>query len=198
MTCRCTNEAGDSDCLLHPTCPGCGEDLMDTEIARHVRTLAADLLRTRVESERRRVDRDEALSATTTEGLPASEWVARTGRYAAEAARLREALRGTLDALDRLMGDSDLPDDDSPELRAMQAGLAALEGRCQRCGGGTDVIIGHSMADGICPGCATIARLREALEEIADGDGRCNSSLGPGCDVQCQWTARAALADEDS
>ncbi len=37
------------------------------------------------------------------------------------------------------------------------------------------------------------ARLVEALEEIADGDG-CNCRVGPGCDWKCKDIARNALA----
>jgi hypothetical protein len=32
LRCRCTNEAGDSDCSTHPRCNNCGEDLGDTEL----------------------------------------------------------------------------------------------------------------------------------------------------------------------
>lgn len=36
------------------------------------------------------------------------------------------------------------------------------------------------------------SRYRDALEEIADGNG-CSSKYGPGCDVHCRALARAAL-----
>lgn len=42
--------------------------------------------------------------------------------------------------------------------------------------------------------CHEVARLRKALEEIADGDGRCKSSYG-GCDGRCQNYAHATLLE---
>lgn len=38
-------------------------------------------------------------------------------------------------------------------------------------------------------------RLRAALEEIAAGDGQCNSKYGPGCDCACKSFAWRALED---
>lgn len=40
---------------------------------------------------------------------------------------------------------------------------------------------------------AEAAVMRDRLESIADGDGGCSSKYGPGCDGQCQWTARGGL-----
>lgn len=45
---------------------------------------------------------------------------------ARECLALRGALRECVDALDRLMGDSDLDEDDSLEFKAMQGALSAL------------------------------------------------------------------------
>jgi len=39
-----------------------------------------------------------------------------------------EVIRDLWDVCDRLMGDSDLPDDDSPEMKAMQRAAAILKG----------------------------------------------------------------------
>jgi hypothetical protein len=50
----------------------------------------------------------------------------RAAELAAQNASLRAAGEQALSALDRLMGDSDLPDDDSPEMQACQALSTAL------------------------------------------------------------------------
>ncbi len=44
---------------------------------------------------------------------------------------------------------------------------------------------------------AEVARLREALDEIACGDDQCNSSTGPGCDGACMRAANRALFSGD-
>ena len=50
----------------------------------------------------------------------------------AEVERLKVVIRGLMDACDRLMGDSDLPDDESFEMQAMQRAAAILGGRNDR------------------------------------------------------------------
>lgn len=52
----------------------------------------------------------------------------------------------------------------------------------------------HNAAPVLIAAAREAAKLREALDEIADGNG-CNSRYGPGCDWECKHIARAALGD---
>lgn len=71
--------------------------------------------------------------------------------FADRVAKIEAAARLARTALDSLMGDSDLPEDGSPEMNAMQA-LSAVLDDCPACGGD-----GHDKNPlndpGPCPAC---------------------------------------------
>jgi hypothetical protein len=87
-------------------------------------------------------------------------------RRSAEVAEVYRAAELARDALDRLIGDSDLDDDTSIEFRAMQALSAALDG--------SDKLAGSAPAE---PGPDTLERVQR-LEDLFVGYYRRNEGMG--------------------
>jgi len=106
--CRCTHEAGDSDCAVHPRCNNCGEDLGATEIKADRDLLLAKLLAAHALIEKQRAEMRDALDSAYVSGFDdgfgesAEGWNAeypfgqlRKGDHATEKARRLDESRAT-------------------------------------------------------------------------------------------------------
>ncbi len=100
------------------TCLGCSCEAALKDLATKLEASAAEVARLKNETEHM--------------SQLAAHYLGEANALQAEVERLKVVIRGLMDACDRLMGDSDLPDDESFEMQAMQRAAAILEGRNDR------------------------------------------------------------------